>query len=230
MKKVGVMQPYLFPYLGYFQLMKSVDEYVIFDDVQFIKRGWINRNNILLDNRKFLVTIALDAPSSNKLINETYIQDDFTKFLKTISTAYARAPYKESVMSLLEKICSYSDKNVARFVGNSLQEMVNYLGLDTKLIYSSEIEQDKSLHAQNKIIAICETLGATEYHNSIGGQELYDRDVFASHDMELKFVKPNLPEYKQLGAEFVPGLSILDVLMFNSVEETSRMLDDYELI
>lgn len=231
MKKIAIMQPYLFPYFGYFQMMKVVDEYVIYDDVQYIKGGWINRNNILIGSNKTLFTIILGGGGSpNKPINEMEIKDDFTKFLKTISMAYSRAPYKEPVYNLICKICAYEDKNLARFIGNSFKEITHYLGLQTKYIYSSDLKKNNQLKAQDKVIAICEELVADVYINAIGGQGLYDRETFKNHDIELKFLKTPLIQYKQFGGEFVPWLSIIDVMMFNSPEEINKMMDNYELI
>lgn len=225
------MQPYLFPYIGYFQLINATDKHVIYDDVQYIKGGWINRNNILVGHNKTLFTISLDGGASpNKLINEIYIKDDFKKFLKTISMVYSRAPYKEPVYNLISKICAYEDKNLARFIGNSLQLIANYLGIQTQFIYSSSLLKDNQQKAQDKVIAICEELKADVYINAIGGQELYSTDTFKSHNIDLKFIKSLPVQYKQFKGEFVPSLSIIDVMMFNSPEDIERMMDHYELI
>lgn len=224
------MQPYLFPYIGYFQLLNAVDEYVIYDDVQYIKGGWINRNNLLIGGQKVLFTFQLNDASPNKLINEIEIKSDFTKFLKTVQMAYSKAPYKTPVCELLERICAYDDKNLARFIGNSIMEIAQYLSIDTKIIYSSELEKDNHLAAQDKIIAICQKLDADVYINAIGGRELYNKKTFTNNDIDLKFLQPNLQPYKQLKNDFIPGLSIIDVLMFNSSEEIKEMMNCYELI
>lgn len=229
MKKLAIMQPYLFPYIGYFQLLSYVDEFVIYDDVQFMKRSWINRNSIIINEEKHLFTISLAGASTTKLINEIKIKDDFIKFLKMLKMAYSKAPKFEEVFHLIEKICSYEDKNLARFIGNSLEEIKRYLNLDTALIYSSDIDKNNHLKGQDKVIDICKTLHADIYINSIGGQELYDKAVFNEYDIELKFLQPNLIEYRQFSNEFVPGLSIIDVMMFNSVKEIQDMLLKYEL-
>lgn len=229
MKKVAIMQPYLFPYIGYFQLLNSVDEFAIYDDVQFMKRSWINRNNILVNGEKHLFTIPLNGASTTKLINEIEIKDDFVKFLKTLKNTYSKAPYFSIVFPLIQKICLHKNKNLARFVGNSLEEIVKYLDINTSLIYSSDINKDDELKGQDKVIDICKTLHADIYINSIGGQELYDKAVFSEYDIELKFLQPNLIEYRQFSNEFVPGLSIIDIMMFNSVKEIQDMLLSYEL-
>jgi hypothetical protein len=230
MRKIGLMQPYLFPYIGYFQLMDAVDEYVVYDDVHFIKGGWINRNNILIGNQKVRFTASLLEASPNKLINEIEIQDNFDKFLKTVAMAYSKAPYKEPVYDLLNKICSFQDKNLARFNGNSLQQIAGYLGIGTTILYSSTLNKDNALRAQDKVISICKEMGADMYINAIGGQELYDRESFSAEGIELKFLKPNIIPYKQFTQDFIPGLSIIDVMMFNSPVEIKKMLADYDLI
>lgn len=229
-KKIGIMQPYLFPYLGYFQLMNAVDEYVIYDDVQYIKNGWINRNNILMTDRRVLFTIRLDSTSSNKLINEINVVDDFQKLLKTIGMAYSKAPYKKPVYELIDKICAYQDKNLSRFIGNSFKEINSYMGVDTKLIYSSKLDKDNNLNGQDKVISICKGLKADMYINAIDGMDLYSKKDFTRQGQELKFLKTQEIKYKQFKETFIPNLSIIDVMMFNSPEDIRKMLKDYELI
>lgn len=230
MTKVAITQPYLFPYIGYFQIMNAVDEYVIYDDVQYIMRGWINRNNLLINGEKKLFTIPLHGASPNKLINEIEIADDFVKFKKTITAAYARAPYFRDVSALIDNICSYEDNNLARFVGNSLAEIARYLGIRSNHIYSSDIQKEPGLKGQDKIIAICKKLGAVQYINAIGGQELYDKGEFQKAGIDLKFLETRFINYDQFDNEFIPGLSMIDVMMFNSPETIAKMLDAYELI
>lgn len=227
--KIGIMQPYLFPYIGYFQTIHAVDKYVFYDDVQYIKRGWINRNNFLIGGNKFLVTIKLSDASSNKMINEIEIADDFVKFLKTIQMAYSKAPQFTSVFALIEDICSYPDKNLARFTANSLVKLSEYMGIETEFVFSSDLHKNREVDAQERIIQMCEELDGKEYYNAIGGMELYDRSVFEERGLDLFFVKANLREYKQKSKEFVPGLSIIDVLMYNDKQTVKEMLDDYEL-
>jgi hypothetical protein len=230
MKKVAIMQPYLFPYIGYFQLINAVDEYVIYDDVQFIKGGWINRNNILIGGRKNLVTFPLIGASANKNINEIHIQQNLDKLEKTIFMAYSKAPYITNVSKLIKNIFDYNERNLARFAGNSIVEVSKYLDLQTRFIYSSDLDKKDELSAQPMVIDICKKLEADTYINAIGGTELYDKEAFAKQDIELKFLKPSLPEYKQFNNEFIPGLSIIDILMFNDIEKIKSMLNDYELL
>ena len=228
--KLGIMQPYFLPYIGYFQLIKAVDKYVIYDDVNFIKKGWINRNNFLFNGQSFMFTLTLLKASQNKLINEIFVLEDQSKLLKTIRIAYQKAPQFLSVFPVVENIFGYEDKNLARYVGNSLIQIADYLQLNTEFIYSSDIEKDHSLKAQDKILNLCEMMRTTEYINAIGGMELYSKELFEGNNIKLSFLKTQSAEYKQFGNSFVPNLSILDVLMFNSVEETNKLLEQYNLI
>ena len=227
---LGIMQPYFMPYIGYWQLMAAVDTYVIYDDVNYIKKGWINRNNILVNNDKQMFTISLNGASQNKLINEITIADDFTKLRKTIHMAYHKAPYYNDVMSLLDKIFSYQSNNLADFIANSIKLVCQYLDIQTKIIISSDIEKNNSLKGQDKILEICKLLKADAYYNTIGGQELYDRNDFKEEGIALNFVQTDLKPYSQFKDDFIPGLSMIDVLMFNSQRQIRDMLKSYELV
>jgi hypothetical protein len=225
------MQPYFLPYIGYFQLINAVEKYVIYDDVQYIKGGWINRNRLLLNGNGFMFNLILSGASRNKLINEIAVFGNHCKLLKTIELAYKKTPFYFLVFPLIENILNHENKNLAEYIGNSLIKIAAYLNLKTEFIYSSEIKaKNSSLKGQEKIINICSILNATEYINAIGGQELYDKTEFERHNIKLSFLKTHPIEYKQFKNVFIPNLSILDVMMFNSVEEINEMLDKYELI
>ena len=227
---LGIMQPYFMPYIGYWQLMAAVDTYVVYDDVNYIKGGWVARNNILLNGQKHMFTITLNGASSNKLFNEITIKDDFKKFSRLIESAYRKAPYYAEVTALLDKIYNYEDKSLGAFMLNSFQVVLDYLEIDTKLVLSSTIAKDNSLRGRDKVKHICQLLGANTYYNAIGGQELYDKVDFKAGGIDLYFVQTNLTPYAQLGNEFVPGLSMIDVLMYNSVETIKNLLKDYSLV
>jgi len=228
--KLAIMQPYFLPYIGYFQLIKTADTFLIYDDVQFINGGWINRNYILSNGNKLMFNLILKGASVNKLINEISVQTDQNKLLKTIYHSYKKALYFEFTYPLIENILDFKDKNLARFIGNSIIHICNYLKIDTEIIYSSSMEKNNELKAQEKIIHICKLMDADTYINAIGGQELYDKETFKQACIDLKFIKNNSTPYTQFKNEFIPWLSILDVMMFNSVEEINKMLDNYELI
>ena len=228
--KLAIMQPYFMPYIGYFQTMAAVDRYVVYDDVQYIKGGWVARNNLLVGGQRHMFTIQLKGASVNKNFNEIEIGDNFKKLTHLLQLNYCKAPYYREVMALLEDIFSYEDRNLARFLLNSYLKILDYLGIKTELILSSEIDKDCSLKGKDKVIDICRRQGATSYLNAIGGQTLYDKEEFAANGIELHFVKTGDIHYTQFGEGFEPGLSIIDVLMFNGKEEIREFFDSYELI
>ncbi len=227
--KIGIMQPYLFPYLGYFQLMNAVDKYVFYDDVNYIKQGWINRNNILVNGKKHLFSFDLTGASSFKHINEIQINNN-QKFKKTLQQSYCKAAFFKSVFPLIESIIDFNDSNLAHYVINSLKSISAFLNINTDFIKSSELAKDTTLKGQEKVIHICKLLGGSEYYNAIGGQELYSKHDFEVAGISLKFLKTKLAVYKQFNNDFIVGLSIIDVLMFNSVEKIQSMLKEYELL
>ena len=228
--KLGIMQPYFMPYIGYWQLMAAVDTYVVYDDVNYIKGGWVSRNNILLNGQKHMFTITLNGASPNKLFNEITIKDDFKKFSRLIESAYRKAPYYVVASALLEKIYQYEDKSLGTFMLNSFQMVLDYLEIDTKLVLSSTLTKDNSMRGKDKVKHICHLLGADTYYNAIGGKELYDKENFKADGIDLHFVQTNLVPYTQSTNKFVSGLSIIDVLMYNGKEETKKLLNEYTLI
>lgn len=231
--RVSIMQPYFFPYIGYFQLIANADVFVIYDDVNFIKKGWINRNNILVNNKPYLFSMPLQNVSQNKLINEILISDLDkwkTDLLKTISFSYKKAPFYQNVYPLIDKIISFDELNLALYIQNSIQNLCAYLKINTKLIMSSEIDKNNNLNGEDRIIDICLQLGANQYVNAIGGKDLYDSAHFSEKNIKLQFIKSEKIEYKQFKNEFIPWLSIIDVLMFNSVSDVKQILNQYELI
>lgn len=208
------MQPYLFPYIGYWQLISAVDIFVILDDVNYIKKGYVNRNSILINGAPKLFTLELIGASQNKLINEIEVGSNHQKILKTIETAYKKAPYFEKVFPVVQNVFGQEERNLAKFIGFSLGEMSKYLGLDTEFIYSSDIKKDNSLKAQDKILDICKKINATSYINAIGGKNLYDKAEFQERGIKLSFLETEMVEYRQFKNKFVPYLSTIDILMF----------------
>lgn len=223
------MQPYLFPYLGYFQLMQAVDAFVVYDDVNYIKGGWINRNNIYCQGKAQLITLEIAGSSPNKLINQILVGNNQFKFLKSLKQNYSRAPEFLSVFPLLEEILMQDEKNLAKFLYNGLRRVADYLGLHPLWHLSSDLQKNNALRGQEKVLAICEALQATQYINLPGGQALYDRESFSRHGMQLSFIHPASVSYPQFGREFVPNLSIIDVMMFNHREACSRLLREYAI-
>lgn len=232
--KIGIMQPYFFPYLGYWQLMNAVDKYVIYDDVNYIKRGWINKNNILINGEAKNINLILSKVSQFKHINDITIIDDdvYKKKLYTkIKMAYSKAPYYTLVMPILEKIIFQEENNLAKYLTNSFKLVNEYLGINTELILSSKIEKNNLLKGEEKIINICKILGATEYYNAIGGIELYNKNNFSNENIKLSFLKMNNNIiYKQFNNTFVSNLSIIDVMMFNNKTECKDLLLKFTLV
>ena len=224
------MQPYFMPYIAYFQLMKAVDKYVVYDDVNYIKGGWANRNHILINGEKEMFTVTLQKASQNKLFNEIVIGDDFKKLMKTLQMNYSRAINFDQTMVLMERIISFPNKQLAVFIANSFREILSYLSVETEILMSSEIPKDNSLRGKDKIIQICEILGADTYYNAVGGKNLYDQEEFREHGITLNFVD-SLPQvYSQLHTrEFVSGLSMIDVLMNNTKDKVNSLLESYQI-
>lgn len=218
------------PYIGYFQLIREVDKYIVYDDVNYIKKGWINRNNILENGSAKLFTISLKEASQNKLINEIEIVDDFSKFKKKLQYNYSKAPYYNETYSMIERIVDYPDKNLSRFIINSLREILAFLNIDTEILISSELTKDNSLKGKDKIIQINKILKSNTYVNAIGGQELYNNDEFETQGIKLNFLRSIPYSYPQFKDVFIPNLSIIDILMFNSQEEIKKILNSYELV
>ena len=227
---IGIMQPYFFPYIGYFHLMQEVNVFVIADDLNYIKNGYINRNSILLNNETFKITLQLNGASQNKLINEIEVGNNKSKLLETIRRAYKKAPYFNDVFPLIEDIMLNEEKNLARFLGDSLIKISNYLNIEVKILYSSEIDKDNSLTYDDRIIDICKRLDMNCYINAIGGKVLYSKDTFMKQNLELYFINSQISQYKQFNDNFIPNLSIIDLMMFNSKENLTTLLDQYELV
>ena len=228
------MQPYFMPYLGYWQLMNAVDRYVVYDDVNYIKGGRVNRNAILQNGQAQYFNLPVIGASPNKLINEVEVNCDpkqQAKLLRTLEMCYAKAPYYHQVRPIFEEIFTQQETNLAKYIYFSFKKIGEYLGITTELILSSEMEKDCSLRAHNKVISICKLLGATEYYNSISGIPLYEphRALFEENGLKLCFPKMRDVTYKQYKGDFVPSLSIIDVMMFNSQEECQKLLLEYDL-
>jgi hypothetical protein len=230
---LAIMQPYFLPYIGYMQLMSAVDTFVLYDDVAFINRGWINRNRLLINGQEHLFTVPLRDASQNKRINEVHLADDpkwRSKLLKTIEQGYRKAPQFATVMPLAETLINVPTDSIAELVHQSLVSLNAYLGLTTRLVPSSSIYNNVELKAQERILDICRQENATRYINPIGGMELYDKETFTQAGMTLNFIRSVRAEYPQFKNEFVPWLSILDVLMFNDKDATLALLKTYELV
>ncbi|KAG8151400.1 WbqC family protein [Burkholderia catarinensis] len=230
--KVAIMQPYFLPYIGYFQLIEAVDRFVVYDNIKYTKKGWFNRNRFLQNGSDALFSIPLKRDSDSLDVREREVSPDYDpeKLSAQLMSAYARAPYFEQGFELVRSVIPADESNLFRFIRRSIDAVVERLDIDTRVVVSSSIDADHTLKGQDRVLAICESLGATTYVNAIGGVDLYSRDEFAARGIDLRFIRSRSVEYRQFGAPFVPWLSIVDLLMFNSAGDVKCMLAEYDLI
>ena len=227
--KVAIMQPYLFPYIGYFQLMNAVDEFIIYDNIQFTKKGWINRNRILVNGADTYITLPLKKDSDYLDIKKRFLSDEWPnerkKILNRIIESYRKAPQFNFVYPIIECILMYEEQNLFAFILNSLQEINQYLEIKTPLIISSSVPINHDLKAVNKVIELCKARKATTYINPIGGVELYSKEDFKNEGLELQFLKANNITYPQFKNDFVSFLSIIDMMMFNDKQKVTEYIN-----
>lgn len=229
---VAIMQPYFYPYIGYFHLINAVNKFIVFDDVNFIKKGWINRNQILLNGISHLFTLSIKEISQNKKINESFIfepNDSKFKVLNLIRNAYKEAPFFIENIDLLESLILSSEENIAIYNLKNLSGLSSYLGMTTEFQLSSKVPHDMGAKGQEKILSILTSLEANAYVNAINGQALYSADDFVKKKISLNFIKSMPIAYKQGKNPFVPNLSIIDVLMYAGKQRTQDFIKDFTL-
>ena len=224
--RVGIMQPYFLPYIGYFQLIAAVDMFILYDNIKYTKKGWINRNRMLLNGKDVMFSLPLKSDSDSLDVCERELAVDFNrdKLLNQFKGAYRRAPYFEQTFPLIEQIVRYQDANLFRYIHHSIVKTCEHLGITTEIKISSEIAIDHTLQGQDKVIALCEAVSAKAYVNAIGGMELYSKEMFWEKDIELKFIKSLPFEYAQYGDPFVSWLSIIDVMVFNPLHVVQQQI------
>jgi len=230
--KVAIMQPYFFPYIGYFQLIAASDVFVLHDDVQYIKGGWVNRNRILFNDAARMITFPVHKDAYDLPIKaRNYVESDKARkdIINLIKQSYAKTPYYRHVFPLLEELMMFEETNVARFNENLIRRITEYMGLNRKIISSSDMEKDNSLAGESRVLDICKRLGATHYFNPIGGTELYHRDAFLQCGITLRFLESQNERYDQGKGTWLPFLSIIDVLMFNPIESLQHLLTKCQL-
>jgi hypothetical protein len=229
----SIMQPYLLPYIGYFQLVACSDIFVALDDVQYIKRGWINRNRILLNGGPDWITLPVAYADHSLSIRErryTQPEHHVPRMLRRVEAAYRAAPFFDVAFPFLQDALSQDESNVAAFNLSVLKCLTARVGIRTPIVVSSSLAVGKELRGQDMVIAKCRRVGATRYVNPLGGTSLYDKRCFADAGITLNFLKSTVSPYQQFGQTPVPFLSIVDVLMFNDEPAISRMLTEFELL
>ena len=230
------MQPYLFPYLGYYALIKNTDKWIVFDEVQFIRHGWIERNRILKPNDGWqYISVPLEKHSRDTLIKDVKIkfsEDWKEKIIRQLDHYKKKAPYYKQVIDFLKNTFLFHTDSISLFNTHLLKESCNYIGIS----FSYEIYSEMNINinpinsAGDWALNISKELGASCYINPPGGIELFEKGKFEKAGIDLKFLKINFEEYKQYKSIFESGLSIIDVMMFNSPEEIRQMLNKFELI
>ena len=214
------MQPYFLPYIGYFQLISAVDQFVLYDNIKYTKKGWINRNRMLQNGKDVMFSLPLkdDSDSLNVCQRELSAVFNRVKLLNQFKEAYRRAPYFEQTFSLIEEIVQHENRNLFQFLRHSIVKTCEHLSITTEIRNSSDIFIDHTLKSQDKVLALCSAIGATTYVNAIGGMELYSVEAFRSRKIDLKFIRSRPFEYPQFDNAFLPALSIVDLMMFNPIE------------
>ena len=232
--KAALMQPYFFPYLGYFQLISAVDIFVIYDDTQLISRGWVNRNRILINGEACLITLPLKRAHLHEDIRCRYFTEDVDrhkrKILKAIRLSYGRAPFFKNTYPLIESILESPERNVAAFNENLIKALCMHLGIFTQILLSSQLGLGEGFSGKDRVIAIMKGLRASTAINPIGGFNLYSCDEFMQHGLSLKFINMEHIAYRQFGKRHLANLSIIDVLMFVGLSEIRERLSKYSLI
>ena len=234
MKTIAIMQPYFLPYLGYWQLLAAaVEQFVVYDNIEFSKRGWFHRNRLLMNNESRMFSLPLQKDSDYKHVVERQLAANTRqineKTLRQIQNAYRRAPFFNETFPIIEDCFCFQSNNLFDFIFNSIRQIKAYLGITTELVISSQVEADHQLTGQSKVLDICKALNATSYINPAGGRDLYSKDAFNQAGLELHFIQMDGIEYKQFGADFVPSLSILDVMMFNPTSVIQDYLEAFSL-
>ena len=227
--KVAVMQPYIFPYIGYIQLVNYVDCFVLYDDATYIKGGYINRNTILYDGKPKRFTLPVISSSSNKKISELRFSSNLHKPIELIRHAYSRAPNLKNILKLVEDVLTAPDNSITSVCEDGLNSVFRYLDLEVNILRASDLKYDRTQSAADKLLAISRILGASNYVNSSGGKGLYDREYFSRNHCELSFLEMKPFQYQQGRSEFVPNLSIIDILMWCDKTDVVKALENYEI-
>ncbi len=233
MNKVAVMQPYFFPYIGYWQLINNVDRFIIYDDVNFIKGGWVNRNRILVNGSPIFLTIPLVDASPNKKIRDIEIFSDNhwkEKLLKTIQLSYKKSPFFSEIFPLIQEIIFFDEKNLSNFLVNQIKMILDFLEIDTHITITSTIYHNSHLSGNLRVLDICKQENADCYVNLIGGRSIYDEREFKELGMDLFFIESERFKYDQKSSEFIASLSIIDLLMSIGPNGVKSRLANFDLI
>ena len=245
--KLAIMQPYFFPFIGYFQAINAVDKYILYENLDYIKDGWMNRNRVLIKDRNpSYLAVILDGRSSNKKIHEIELNTSFNwrrKLLNKVFLNYKGSLFFDESYHLIEECINIDSDKLFVYNSKIVKKIADYLELDTEIQYdnrhflplerkiaSGMIESTKFDAKLMRVFEICKHENADVFVNAIGGRALYDKIKFKENGIDLYFVETEEIEYKQFSANFHPNLSIIDVLMHNGKDRTKDLLNNYKLI
>ena len=230
--KVGIMQPYFFPYIGYWQLINMVDVFVIYDMGKYRPCGWINRNRIKINGESAYITIPVHR-STDVLIKEEKIVEDFfsrRKIIRTLEVNYRKAPFFNPCMEAISDSILFETESLSHYLYHNMVSVNQYLRIETPMVKSSELPILYREGAVNRILDICNYYSADYYVNPIGGQSLYNKEDFLKEAIQIDFLKPKDIFYQQGKGQFISNLSIIEVMMYNSRDDIKQMLGEYVLL
>lgn len=224
------MQPYFFPYIGYFQLMKAVETFIMLDDAQYVERSWMNRNRINLNDRPAWITMPVRNASRDLAINQRFymLADGIPVINRKIQAAYSKSPFFADISAMLAGIFEYADANVARFNSNLLISVGRALDLHCQVHFASEFDNPLHFRGEARILDLCQRLGVTHYVNAIGGTSLYQNESFRSVGIRLSFIRTRtVPQQAPID---IGHLSIIHDMMQTGTECTRELLNMYDLV
>lgn len=233
MTRLAIMQPYFFPYIGYWQLINAVDRFMIYDDLSYIKRGWINRNRILINKSPAYITVPLHRSSSNKRIRDIDLHPEpgwQDRMIKTLEITYRRAPSYAESFPVIERLIRHQAENLSAYLAYQLRVLAAFLGIATEIVTPGPQSDDENMRGQQRVLEVCKREGADVYINPQGGQGLYDPRFFRRGGVDLRFLVMHPLPYKQRAGGFMPYLSIIDALMEIGPGGLKAHLDAYALI
>lgn len=233
MMTLAIMQPYFFPYIGYWQLIHAVNRFVICDDVNYITGGWINRNRILINGEPAYITMPLSHASQNRRICHISLLPGTVwrnRMVKSIEHAYRKAPFFAEVFPVVERLIRHEAENLSDYLAHQLQTMVAFMGINTEFVMTSRCYKNDHLSGQARVLDICKREGAATYINPQGGRTLYATETFCAEGLDLRFIVMRPLPYKQRAAGFIPYLSIIDALMEIGPVEIMHHLMNFDLM
>lgn len=230
-KKIAIYQPYFFPYLGYWQLLDAADVFIVGDSFQYIMRGFINRNTILLNHAPHRFTMSVRGGSPQKRISEVEVIDDFRKLRKTLRHAYGNAKHYSEAMDLIEHILCFPDRRLARFLGHQIATVAEYMGLGTEIVYMSELSDlGETSSREQRLCGWVKQVRGNCIVNPTGSKSLYSPSDFTRRGVTLAVLEPHQVSYPQNTRNFIPNLSLIDALMHCSKAQLASLVRSYDII